>query len=107
MKQAIETRYYGPTNTRGSRVGAKAWGGSTSDNWNCADNQAANHCRAAMLLCAKMGWHGVYVAGGKPDERGNVYVGLHGTFSREWCEQYLVGVEREDWFIMPEAPRAD
>lgn len=99
-KQAIETRYYGPTNCRGSRIGAKSWAGKITDYWNHAENVARNHCRVAQLLCAKMNWQGLYIAGGRPDETGNVYVSLHGTFSREWCERYLIGTEGEDWFLI-------
>lgn len=98
-KQAIETRYVGPTNCRGSRVTARAWAGKITDDWSAADSVERNHCRVAQLLCAKMGWTGVYIAGGKPDQTGNVYVGLHGTFSREWCERFLIGTEGEDWFL--------
>ena len=108
--QAIETRYYGPTNTRGSRIQAKAWGGNITVPYDYALGTNKAHAKAAMALCAKMGWSGLFIAGGKPDERGNVYVNA-GPIER-WqvpsCDcagQFLeaLGVEGSDWFLIEES----
>ena len=75
MTQAIMTRYIGPSNSRGSRIKATAWGGSVTVAYNDADNSEKNHARAAQALCAKMGWHQTgWVGGGTPDGRGWCYV---------------------------------
>lgn len=74
MRQAIVTRYLGPTDRRGARVKATAAAGSVTVSWDHALDQAANHAAAAQALAAKFGWGGRWYAGGLPDEAGNVYV---------------------------------
>lgn len=54
--QAIRTRYYGPTNTRGSRIVAKCEAGSASVGYNHALNLDGNHAAAAAALVRKLGW---------------------------------------------------
>ena len=78
--KAIWTRYYGPGNVRGSRVRAVAeikngFGaeiGCTIE-WDDAKNSEQNHDAAALALCAKMGWPGDLMRGGRPDLVGYVY----------------------------------
>ena len=67
MRQAIVTKYLGPTNTRGSRVKATASAGSVTIEWDDAINTEANHNRAAMLLAYKYKWAGDYIGGGLPN----------------------------------------
>ena len=72
--KAIQTRYFGPSNVRGSRVKAWAEGGnSITISYDSAMGHES-HDAAALALCAKMGWEGDLIRGGSPDERGNVYV---------------------------------
>lgn len=107
MLQAIETRYYGPTNFRGSRIQAKAWGGKITIPYPHELNTERAHAKAAMALCEKLNWTGLYVAGGSPSERGNVYVGVGDV--RKWAvpfcdcpDQFFdcLGAERSDWFLI-------
>lgn len=56
--QAIETRYLGPTNVRGSRVKATAAAGSLTTDWDDALNSEQNHLRAALMLSSKFDWKG-------------------------------------------------
>lgn len=75
MQQAIETKFLSPANSHGSRVKAKAFAvGSIKADW--ADNLSAdqNFAVAARELAKKYGWHGYWIAGGKADRTGNVYV---------------------------------
>jgi len=58
MFQAIETRYLGPTNHRGSRVKAKCQAGEVTVHWDHALNVEGNHERAAQALRDKLGWVG-------------------------------------------------
>ena len=63
--KAIECKYYGPTNTRGSKIVA-----SDSDGNKIAipyPHELSGtdvYARAAIALCRKMGWKGTLVSGG-------------------------------------------
>lgn len=54
--QAIQTKFMGPTNTRGSRIKATAAAGSITLGWDHALNSEQNHVAAARALCQKFGW---------------------------------------------------
>ena len=55
--QAIETKYAGPTNHRGSRIIATTPGGHKhTQQWDYALNIDANHYAAAEALRAKLDW---------------------------------------------------
>lgn len=56
MRQAIITKYMGPTDFRGSRVKATAEAGSITIGWDDALNVDGNHLKAAKALQAKFGW---------------------------------------------------
>lgn len=71
-RQAIITKYIGPTNYRGSRVKASASAGSVTLEWDNALNSDGNHAAAAQALCDKYGWTGEYAMGGT--ETGYVFV---------------------------------
>lgn len=74
MRQAIVTKYLGPTNFRGARVKATADAGSVIIPWNDALNVDENHDAAARALAIKFGWSGRWYAGGLPSRDGNCYV---------------------------------
>ena len=55
--QAIETKYVGPTNHRGSRIIATTQGGHRiTQQWDYALSIDANHYAAAEALRAKLDW---------------------------------------------------
>lgn len=87
MRQSIQTRYIGPTNTRGSRVKARSSSGlSLTLTWDDALDTDANHRAAAEALARKLKWGGRWLAGGGQDGKGNVYVNDDGdgfTVERE------------------------
>lgn len=56
--QAIETRYFGPSNVRGARVKAISAAGTVTLGWDHALNPEGNHLAAALALCAKFDWKG-------------------------------------------------
>ena len=58
IMQAITTKYAGPTNTRGSRIIAKAAAGRVSVGYDHALNLEDNHAAAAQALAEKLGWVG-------------------------------------------------
>ena len=103
MKQGITTQYRGPTNFRGSRIKALARkrdsiGGEMSLTvpYGHGDTDE-EHCKAAKALAVKLGWSGLWVAGGSPDGRGNIYVnagnaGTHNpaSFGREGQDFFIV-----------------
>lgn len=72
-KIAIQTRYIGPTNTRGSRYKAFTESGR-SITVHAADNLSSqeNHRAAALALQEKMGWMDDLIEGGTTE--GYVYV---------------------------------
>lgn len=54
MKSLIITRYYGPTNTQGSRIRCQSWQGTT---WHAYDYAArCPHMTAAIEHAAKHGF---------------------------------------------------
>jgi hypothetical protein len=74
-RQAIVTKYLGPTNTRGARVKATAQAGSVTVPWNHEWGVDRNHAFAASELVKRYGWpSGPWVHGAAPDGSGNVYV---------------------------------
>lgn len=74
MRQAIVTKYLGPTNFLGARVKASAQAGSITVDWKDELDANENHERAAQYLKNKLSWNGKLVGGGMPDGRGNCYV---------------------------------
>lgn len=78
--QTIETKYHGPTNTRGSRISAKAsyhpkrvW-----VEYDHALNAENNHKAAALKLMETLNWTGHYVGGRTPT--GMVFVHAHSSY---------------------------
>lgn len=61
--QAIRTRYYGPTNTRGSRIVAKCEAGTLSMPYNHALSAYQNHATCAALMLKRFSWGKPYVGG--------------------------------------------
>lgn len=57
--QAIQTRYFGPSNVRGSRIKATCAAGSITVGYDHALNSEKNHEAAAIALIAKLGWQDV------------------------------------------------
>lgn len=75
MRQAIVTKYLGPTNFKPSRVKAIAEAGTLTMSWDHGlRNSAGNHDAAARALAEKLGWTGRWYGGGLPDHSGNCYV---------------------------------
>lgn len=78
MRQAIETKYLGPTNHRGARIKATAQAGSVMLSWDDSKDVDENHLDAAQALAKKFGWYhhkpGKWVGGGNAKGTGNVYV---------------------------------
>ena len=74
--QAIETKYFGPTNTRGARVRAAAYAGKLSVAWDHALSVEDNHAAAAMKFAKKLGWekYGDLHGGGNAKGDGFVFV---------------------------------
>ena len=74
--QAIETKYFGPTNTKPGRIVAKAWAGKTTYEWDHSINSYENHREAAKKLATLMNWEGEWVMGGNAKADGYVFVAL-------------------------------
>lgn len=79
ITQAIETRYMRPTNTRGGRIKAIAWGGNIVIPYPHDLNTEDAHRAAAQALIAKMGWTGEFAQGGNAKGDGYVFVNINGA----------------------------
>ena len=79
--QAITTKYFGPSNVKGSRVKATASAGSITLHWDHALNAEQNHTAAAKALVDKFKWNGQYVQGGLPNDSGYCFVCLTGEIA--------------------------
>ncbi|RPJ32014.1 MAG: hypothetical protein EHM17_07525 [Verrucomicrobiaceae bacterium] len=67
--QAIQTKYFGPTNTKGSRIKATCAAGSLTIDYPHELSGQACHRKAAEALAAKLGWsdHDALLGGQLPD----------------------------------------
>lgn len=67
MRQAIRTRYLGPTDSKGSRVVASCAAGRRIVPWDHAQDPEGNHRLAARLLASRLDWRGQFFGGCNPD----------------------------------------
>ena len=74
MRQAIETKYLGPTDTKGARVRASSQARSFTVGYDHRLNPSDNHAGAAVALAGKYGWTGRLVGGGNATGTGYVFV---------------------------------
>jgi hypothetical protein len=65
IMQAIEVKYFGPTNYKGSRWKATAAAGSVTVGYDYALNSTDNALAAAQALVDKFEWGGVVLHGGQ------------------------------------------
>lgn len=72
-RQAIVTKYHGPTDNRGSRVSATAEAGRVYLEWDYELNTEQNHQRAALALSRKFKWSPNLVGAGLPGNAGYVW----------------------------------
>ena len=109
MRQAITTKYIGPSNARGSRIKAIARKADPARGWKEMSltkpyqhgSSEQEHCETARLLAEKLGWSGLWIGGGNVDETGYVYVNA-GEPSKVHAIVYCVPSLREgaDWFYV-------
>lgn len=64
--QAIETKYHGPTYTKGSRISARCEAGRITLERDSALGIGENHRAAAVALILKLGWYGHWAMGAVP-----------------------------------------
>lgn len=81
MRQAIVTKFLGPTNFRGSRVKATCQARSLTVAWDDAKDVDANHTQAARALADALGWledtagrRWSLEGGAMPDDTGYAFV---------------------------------
>lgn len=110
MRQGITTRYIGPSNAKGSRIKALArkrdsLGAemSLTKQYGYGDTEE-EHASAAKALAEKLGWHGLWVGGGKPEEDGFQFVNIG---SEAFCDtphtSDVFGRYGRDWFYVAKA----
>lgn len=88
LRQAIVTRYYGQTASRGRRVSATADAGRLYVEWDAELNREQNHQRAALALSVKLGWGRNLVGACLPGSAG--YVWVQAPDSAPAVEAYLI-----------------
>ena len=74
MYQAIETKYFGPTNSNPGRVIAKAQAGKLVHEWDHSLGIGKNHAEAARKLAEKLGWSGLWFGAFNAKGDDNVFV---------------------------------
>lgn len=74
FRQGIQTKYCGPTNSRGARVKVWAQAGVKYIPWDHALNADENHRAAAKAFAAEWEWHGRWIGGALPDGTGYLFV---------------------------------
>lgn len=75
MRQAIITKYSGPSSRHGARVWARCSTKTVSVDWDNALSREDNHDRAAVKLVKAMEWNFVMLlSGSMPDSSGYAYV---------------------------------
>ena len=76
MRQAIVTKYRGPTNSRGSRIYVKAQAGRKSYPYDHALSAEQNHVTAARAFAEYWSWNrfGEMYGGAMPDGTGYCFV---------------------------------
>lgn len=72
---------------------------SHTEQGSLATSTDGRHTAAARNLAVKLGWSGLWIAGGKPEENGNMYVNI-GDADCGYAAQCF-GKEDEDWFYVP------
>jgi len=66
-RQAITTKYLGPTDHHGSRIKATCQARSLYTEWDDALSSDANHWQAAFNLAKRMGWVGQWYEANLPN----------------------------------------
>jgi hypothetical protein len=82
MRQAIITKYHGPTNARGSRIGVRSQAGRKYYPWDDALDVRENHAAAAFEYAHAMRWlldGDTLVGGALPDGTGYAFVIVRGN----------------------------
>lgn len=79
VTQAIATKYLFPTNTKGARVKACAYGANITIPYDYALDVDRNHKAAADALIAKTGWTGAFAQGGNVTGTGYYFVNVQGV----------------------------
>lgn len=74
MTQAIQTKYYGPTNSRGGRIKATCEAKTIWVPWDYAFGSEDNHKAAALALMSCLGWRGKWATGSLKDAYVHVQV---------------------------------
>lgn len=114
MQQGITTRYMGLTYIKGPRIKAIARKAVPNRDWkemsltipySYEGTVEVMHTEAAKALAMKLGWSGLWVGGGKPEEDGYQYVcvGNSAMIQRVHGEGHRQEDLREDqdWFYVP------
>lgn len=100
--QAIQTRYFGPTNMRGSRIKAfsEAFPRGVTVPFEHAIGIEGNHDAAARAFIKAHEWYGSWARGGAADNRGYVYVCFLADRGGEYRTPCLRCAESRDLLVV-------
>lgn len=82
-RQGIQTKYFGPTDSRGSRVKVWAQAGVRYFSWDHALNPDQNHAAAAKMFATEWQWTGHWLGGALPDGTGYLFVNARRDLVRD------------------------
>ena len=85
MTQSIITRYYGPTNTKPSRISATTSSGRRE--WHSIRHETGtyeNHAGAAFTLAVHLGWLGNWQGAALNDKGDMVWVNCTDSFAKDY-----------------------
>ena len=99
--QAIETRYCGPTDTKGSRIRASCEGGTVYVSYGHTLNSEGNHYAAVKKLCDKLGWDAAL------DRVADRFAGIIDLHGPDAVGLYLSGqLLTEDYYVFNKLAKA-
>jgi hypothetical protein len=90
MFVAIQTRIIPATSTKPTRIKAYSERGAITESYDHALTRDQRHHAAAKALAEKFSWKGIWVYGGAPDGKGNVYVRVEPENPSDWKHEALV-----------------
>lgn len=104
MRQAIVTKYIGPTNRRGTRVKAISAASTLTVDWNYDWDGQQNHIHAARILAIELNWleKNDIMGGSLPNSPGYCFVLIPKTGLLDACKRAAVCIAEWNQAERPE-----
>ena len=105
--KAIQTKYHGPSNVRGSRISASAGRMKVTLSWDDALDADENHDAAALALCDKLGWSTNHLMRGTLENAAGMSLGNVYTFDSHANRLRIPDAMRDKHYRMEIARRQE